>query len=154
MGATDDVIPIGVVARRARLRVSALRYYEEAGLIPAARRIGRRRVYDENVFSSLALIRLAQESGFTIAETRQLISGFDRSTPASARWQTMARGKIAELARRIEQAERMKGLLEGLVQCRCETLDQCVRSRSEALRRGRISEDALPATRGVRASRG
>jgi len=134
MDNTVEVIPIGVVARRAGLRVSALRYYEEAGLITPVRRIGRQRAYDETIFSSLALIGLAQEAGFTIAETRHLISGFDEKTPASARWRAMAQAKIADLTRRIEQAQRMKGFLEGLVQCQCETLDQCVRSRSEALR--------------------
>ncbi|HEY2850411.1 MAG TPA: MerR family transcriptional regulator [Gemmatimonadaceae bacterium] len=129
-----EVIPIGAVARRSGLRVSALRYYEEAGLIPPAKRIGRQRVYDESIFSSLALIRLAQEAGFTIAETHRLISGFDRKTPASARWRAMAHGKITDLTRRIEQARQMKRLLERLVQCECETLDQCVRSRAAALR--------------------
>ena len=125
---------IGVVARRTGLRVSALRYYESAGLIAPARRVGGRRVYDESIFSAVALVKLAQDAGFTVNETRRLISGFDRATPASVRWQTMARKKLTDVAGRIEQAERMKRLLEHLLQCPCETLEQCVRSRSEALR--------------------
>jgi MerR family transcriptional regulator, redox-sensitive transcriptional activator SoxR len=130
----NELLPIGVVARRAGLRVSALRYYESAGLIAPARRVGGRRVYDASVFSAIAVVKLAQDAGFTITETRMLISGFDRGVPASVRWQTMARRKIDDIARRIEQAERMKRLLERLSQCRCQTLDECVRSRSEALR--------------------
>jgi MerR family redox-sensitive transcriptional activator SoxR len=130
--------PIGAVAKRAGLRVSALRYYEQAGLIAPAPRVGGRRVYDDTVFSSIALVQLAQEAGFTVAETRTLVSGFTRGTPASARWQAMARRKLADVAQRIEQAERMKRLLERLLQCRCETLEQCVQSRSDALRTAAI----------------
>ena len=141
-------LPIGTVAKRAGLRVSALRYYEQAGLIAPAQRAGGRRVYDDSVFSAIALVQLAQEAGFTVAETRMLISGFERGTPASARWQAMARRKLADVARRIEHAERMKRLLERLLQCRCETLDQCVQSRSEALRTAAIT--ARPPANGAR----
>src|SRR4030095_8345307 len=54
---------------------------------------------------------------FTLAEVRTLVSGFDRATPASARWQTMARRKLADVEARIERAVRMKVMLEGLLQC-------------------------------------
>jgi MerR family redox-sensitive transcriptional activator SoxR len=131
---------IGAVAKRTGLRVSALRYYESAGLIAPARRVGGRRVYDDSVFSAVALVKLAQEAGFTVVETGRLIAGFDRATPASVRWQTMARRKLADVALRLEQAERMKRLLEHLLQCPCETLEQCVRARSEALRTAMLPE--------------
>jgi MerR family transcriptional regulator, redox-sensitive transcriptional activator SoxR len=85
-------------------------------------------------FESIALVRIAQDAGFTLAEVRTLVSGFDRATPASARWQTMARRKLADVEARIEQAERVKVMLEGLLQCRCETLEECVRRRNAALR--------------------
>lgn len=138
---SNPPLSIGAVAKRAGLRVSALRYYESVGLIAPARRVAGRRVYDETVFSSIALVQLAQDAGFTVAEMRKLLSGFDPSTPASARWQTMARRKLTDVERRIEQAERMKQLLEKLLQCRCESLEQCVRFRSEALRSVAILDD-------------
>lgn len=134
----EPTLSIGAIARRAGLRVSAIRYYESVGLIEATPRIHGRRVYDESVFSSIALVQLAQAAGLTLGETRTLMSGFDRGTPASARWQTMARRKLADVRRRIEQAERMKQLLERLLQCRCETLEQCVHARAAALRRANI----------------
>lgn len=127
-------LTIGAIARRVGLRVSAIRYYESVGLIVPARRAGGRRVYDESVFASIAIVQLAQDAGFTLTETRALVSGFDGPTPASARWQTMARRKLVDVEARIEKAQRMKALLERLLQCRCETLDQCVRTRTEALR--------------------
>jgi len=47
----------------------------------------------------------------------------------------MAALKLADVTQRIERAQRMKLLLERLVQCRCETLAECVRSKADALRR-------------------
>jgi MerR family redox-sensitive transcriptional activator SoxR len=95
------------------------------------RRANGRRVFDEAVFESLALIRLAQEAGFTVSEVRRLLSGFDRATPASARWRSLAERKLDEVNARIERAERMRELLERLLRCRCDTLGQCVRGRME-----------------------
>lgn len=135
---SEPTLSIGTVATRAGLRVSAIRYYESVGLIAPARRVSGRRVYDDSVFSSIALVQLAQAVGFTLAEVRTLVSGFDRATPASARWQAMTRRKLADIAVRIEQAERMKHMLERLSQCRCQTLDQCVHTRAAALRAARV----------------
>jgi len=93
-----------------RRRVAALRYYESRGLIAPMRRVSGRRVYDDDVFESIALIQLAQDAGFTLAETRALIAGFDRGTPASSRWQAMARRKLTHMERRIEEAQRLNGI--------------------------------------------
>jgi MerR family transcriptional regulator, redox-sensitive transcriptional activator SoxR len=132
-GGRDGELTIGDVARRAGLRTSALRYYEDVGLVQPIRRAHGRRVYDASVFESLALIRLAQDAGFTVAEVRRLLSGFDRATPASVRWQSLAQRKLDEINARIERAERMRALLERLLRCRCDTLGQCVRGRVAAL---------------------
>jgi MerR family transcriptional regulator, redox-sensitive transcriptional activator SoxR len=125
----DDGFSIGEVARRTGVRPSAIRYYEEAGLIRAPRRRGGKRRYEASVFESMAIVQLAQDAGFTIREISTLIQGFERATPASARWQTLARRKLDDVTARIESAERMRELLERLLRCRCETLGECVRPR-------------------------
>jgi MerR family redox-sensitive transcriptional activator SoxR len=129
------LLSIGAIARRTRLAPSAIRYYEAAGLIPPPSRVGGKRAYDSTVFEAIALIKLAQDAGFTLADVRALLAGFDDRTPASARWRVMATKKLADVTQRIERAQRMKLLLERLVQCRCETLAECVRSKADALRR-------------------
>jgi MerR family redox-sensitive transcriptional activator SoxR len=131
----DAGISIGEVGRRTGLQASALRYYERAGLIHALRRNAGHRVYDPSVLESLALIRLAQDAGFTIREVKALLNGFDHATPASARWQSLAQRKLEEITARIERAERMRDLLERLLHCECETLGQCVRRRVARLAR-------------------
>jgi DNA-binding transcriptional MerR regulator len=116
---------IGEVARRAGVAASTLRYYEAEGLLPRAPRSGGHRVYPESILQRLALIALAKEAGFTVAEIRRLLSGFSRRTPPGQRWRKLAESKAAELDRRIEEARRMKAVLQAVGRCECPTLDDC-----------------------------
>lgn len=121
-------LTIGEAAKRAGVAPSALRFYEAEGLLSPVARRGGRRVYSERVLDELALIDLAKNAGFTVAEIRQLLRGFSRRTPPSARWQSMTRAKMAELEERIAEARRMQRVLERVMACRCPTLDDCSRT--------------------------
>ena len=69
---------------------------------------------------------MAQRAGFTISEIRTLFNGFTPETPASARWEALARQKITEVDALILRAQAMKQVLEEeLLRCRCLTLDEC-----------------------------
>ena len=71
----DGQLSIGALAQRTGFNVSALRYYEEVGLIPPAmRRPSGHRVYDEKVQEVLTLIRQCRDFGFSIEETRALVA--------------------------------------------------------------------------------
>jgi MerR family transcriptional regulator, redox-sensitive transcriptional activator SoxR len=129
----ETMFGIGEVAARAGVAASAVRYYERAGLLRAPKRVSGRRTYDETVFETLALIELAQSAGFTVAETKVLLHGFEGTTPASRRWRSLARTKLGEITQRIERAERMRDVLERLLRCQCDSLGQCVRSRKAAM---------------------
>ena len=120
-----DEMNISEVARIAGIKPSALRYYESIGLIPTPRRINRRRYYDSAVLQRLALVQLAQQAGFTIAEIQTLFRGFAPDTPPAARWQTLARQKMIELDALIERTQRMKHVLETGLQCGCLRLEDC-----------------------------
>src|SRR5437016_3442598 len=67
---------IGELARRAGVHASALRYYDTIGLIVPEERVGGRRVYSEAALQRLAVIVMAKELGFTLAEIRELFGGF------------------------------------------------------------------------------
>jgi DNA-binding transcriptional MerR regulator len=85
---TDGQLSIGALAQRTGFNVSALRYYEEVGLIPPAmRRPSGHRVYDKKVQEVLTLIRQCRDFGFSIEETRALValSTSDESDCAEAR---------------------------------------------------------------------
>jgi MerR family redox-sensitive transcriptional activator SoxR len=121
-----DTLTIGEVSRRAGLRPSALRYYEQLGLLDAPTRAGRFRRYDTGVFARLGVIRLAQQAGFTMAEIAALLHGFAPDTPPAARWRAFAERKLVEVDAQIRRAETMRRLLEESLRCGCLTLEDCV----------------------------
>ncbi|MGE5230522.1 MAG: MerR family transcriptional regulator [Deltaproteobacteria bacterium] len=125
--ADESSLTIGEVARRAGVRPSTLRYYETVGLLEPPHRRGGRRTYDGEVLDVLRLVRLARNAGFTLAEVRRLLHGFDRDTPASERWRRLAERKLHEVEALIERAHRMQALLGKLVACECRSLAECVR---------------------------
>ncbi len=119
-------LTISQAARQVGLRASAIRYYEEVGILAPAPRAGGQRRYDSAVVHRLAVVRRAQEVGFTLAEIRELFCGFPRSMPVSARWKAMANRKLVELEAKIDQMRSMQELLQNLQnRCACHTVEQC-----------------------------
>ncbi len=118
-------LSIGEVAKRTGIRTSALRYYEEAGVLPVPARVSGRRCYDIAVIRRIEVLRFAQQAGFTLDEIKTLFHGFGAETPLSARWQTLARAKLQELdvlARRIRQMRRALGRS---LKCNCVRIEDC-----------------------------
>ena len=123
-----EELTIGEVAKRAGIRASAIRYYESVEVLPVPQRVNGRRRYDSRVLERLAVIQIAQQAGFTVAEMRTLFNGFTPETPASARWEALAQQKLVEVDALIQRAQAMKRVLEEeLLQCRCLTLEECAR---------------------------
>ena len=120
---------IGEVARRAGVRPSTLRYYESIGLLPTPERENGRRRYDSEVLREvldrLAVVRVAQQAGFTISEIRMLLNGFSEDTPPSERWRVLAREKLPEVEALVKRALGMKNLLERGLRCECLRLEDC-----------------------------
>ncbi len=124
-----EVMSIGEVARKAGVRTSALRYYERIGLLPRAGRENGRRRYDgealREALDRLAVVRVAQQAGFTISEIRTLLDGFSEDTPPSERWRVLAQDKLPEVEALVERALSMKDLLERGLRCECLSLEEC-----------------------------
>ena len=124
-----EELTIGEVARKAGIRTSALRYYESVGLLPEPRRVyGGHRRYDASIFELLAILRMAQQADFTIAEMHLLVAGFPSETPASERWQFLVQKKLQEVEATIAHAQQTKHRLEQLSHCTCRRLEDCVMS--------------------------
>jgi MerR family redox-sensitive transcriptional activator SoxR len=121
-------LEIGEVARRAGLRPSAVRYYEERGLIEPEGRSGGRRVYGQEAVERLALITFAKDAGFSLDEIRTLLSGFPIDTPAGVRWSQLAAAKLAELDVMAERIDTMRAALQRISRCACHDLDQCAQA--------------------------
>ena len=122
----EATLTIGEVARRAGVRTSTLRYYESVGLLPPPQRIHGHRRYDPSVYSLLAILRMAQHAGFSLADMEILLHGFSQETPASERWQLLAQKKLQEVEAVIAHAQQTKQVLELLMSCECVSLEDCV----------------------------
>src|SRR5258708_39924932 len=101
-------LEIGEVARRSGLRPSAVRYYEERGLIEPEGRSGGRRVYSEEAGERLALITFAKNAGFTLDDIRTVLTRFPAETTAGVRWSQPATVKLAELHPMAERIRPMR----------------------------------------------
>jgi MerR family redox-sensitive transcriptional activator SoxR len=121
----DGMLGIGEVARRVGVRASAVRYYEERGLIAPEGRRGGKRVYGQQAVERMALIGFAKELGFSLDEIRVLLDGFPRDTPAGARWSELAANKLAELEAMSRRIETMRAALQHISRCGCGDLDRC-----------------------------
>ena len=129
---------IGQVARRSGLTISAIRYYEEKGVLPKPVRVKGRRHYDPSILEKLAVIERAKACGFSLAEARQLFFGFRENTPPSERWHTLSRKKLAELDELERKIAATRHLLER--NCHCQDLAECGRR----IRSGKTSDAKRP----------
>ena len=147
-------LSIGAAAARAGVATSALRYWEDLGLLRPARR-GGRRVYDDRALDRLSLVLLAQRAGFTLAEIRQLLAGFPpahggsrRQGPrasAGERWRALVDRKQAEVTAKIGELRRMLDVLSLLERCECPDLDACgAAARRKTARRAGASAAPTP----------
>lgn len=116
---------IGTVARLAGTATSAIRYYEEIGLLPPPVRVNGRRRYDASAVQRLCVIERAQQAGFALGEIRELFFGFTVGTHPNARWEVLARRKLTELDAQLQRIAAMQELLREGLRCGCLSVDQC-----------------------------
>ena len=129
-------LTISQVAQQIGIQPSAIRYYEQIGLLPPAQRLSGQRRYDSTVLYRLAIIQRARQLGFRLTEIRRLFFGFRDVTQASERWKAMSRRKLAELDDLIDGIKEVRTVLKRLMtKCRCETLDQCGRGMFQSMNR-------------------
>jgi len=119
-------LTISEVARQVGLQPSAIRYYEQIGVLPPAQRASGQRRYDATVLHRLAVVQKARQIGFTLDEIRQLFFGFRDRASASQRWRKLSQRKLAELEVLSNEIKTMQELLRRLARnCHCRTLDEC-----------------------------
>jgi MerR family transcriptional regulator, redox-sensitive transcriptional activator SoxR len=118
-------LSIGELADKARVRASALRYWEQRGLLPGAHREGRRRMWPATAVSRVALIKMAQRAGFTLAEITQLVTS-DTTPSATRQWRDMAARMLPELDRHIAQTQALRQAVADCLECGCMNFDRCL----------------------------
>ena len=120
------MLTIGEVAQRSGMAPSALRYYEDAGLITSERTSGNQRRYPRAVLRRLAFIRTAQRVGLSLEQIRDALAGLpDGRVPTKTDWAKLSRGWRTELDARIDALQRLRDRLTGCIGCGCLSLQTC-----------------------------
>jgi MerR family redox-sensitive transcriptional activator SoxR len=120
-----DDLAISDVARVFGLRTSAIRYYEQIGILPPPTRKNGQRRYEKDALFRLAVVQRAREFGFTLDEIRELFFGFRPATRPPKRWHELSERKIVELRNRMKRLKLMETLLKQMQACRCNALEDC-----------------------------
>jgi MerR family redox-sensitive transcriptional activator SoxR len=126
MARIETTLSIGEVAKRTGSAVSAIRYYEDEGLIRAERNSAGQRRFLRSEIRRVSFILIAQELGFSLNEIRiQLDRLPDKRTPTKRDWGKMSTHFRGVLDQRITQLEELRDKLDGCIGCGCLSLDAC-----------------------------
>ena len=122
----SDRLTIGEVSRRSGVASSALRFYEERGLIGSERAGSGHRRYSRLVLRRIAFIVFAQRVGLTLEEIGAELSQLppDRA-PRRRDWSRLSRRWTERIDERIAELERLKAGLTECIGCGCLSLDRC-----------------------------
>jgi DNA-binding transcriptional MerR regulator len=116
-----EFLTIGELARRTGITTSALRYYDELGLVRPSGRVSGHRRYGVDAIATVGAIRFLQEVGFTLAETKLMASR--KRSPAA--WRALAVRKSEELRHRIAREEAARQAIEHAIVCPKEDILDC-----------------------------
>ena len=128
----SELLTIGEVARRSGVAASALRFYEERGLIASERAGSGHRRYPRPVLRRIAFVVFAQRVGLTLeeigAELARLPAG---RTPSRQDWSRLTRAWSSRIEARIAELERLRAGLTECIGCGCLSLDRCALANPE-----------------------
>jgi MerR family redox-sensitive transcriptional activator SoxR len=122
-----ELLTIGQVADRSGVPHTALRFYEESGLITSERTTGNQRRYPRAVLRRLAFIRTAQRVGLTLEQIRDALGDLpDGRPPNKTDWARLSKSWRTELDARIDALQRLRDRLTNCIGCGCLSLRSCV----------------------------
>jgi len=126
LSAAKKGILIGTVAARTGVAVSAIRFYEEAGLVAAGRNKGGQRVFEAADIRRISFIIISQKLGFTLKEIKaQLDLLPDKRTPTLKDWEKISQSFSLDIDARIAALKRLRDKLTGCMGCGCLSLQKC-----------------------------
>jgi MerR family redox-sensitive transcriptional activator SoxR len=122
----ETVLTIAEVARRSGVRASALRFYEERGLIASERRRSGHRRYPRSVLRRIAFIVFAQRVGLSLDEiAAELAKLPPNRAPTGQDWSRLSRDWRLRIDERIAELQRLKLGLTECIGCGCLSLQRC-----------------------------
>jgi len=121
-----ESLTIGEVAGRSGVATSALRFYEERGLIRSERTSAGHRRYPRSVIRRVAFVVFAQRVGLTLDEVAgELAKLPENRVPRRSDWAKLSSSWTARIDERIAELERLRAGLDQCIGCGCLSLDRC-----------------------------
>jgi MerR family redox-sensitive transcriptional activator SoxR len=122
----QSLLSIGELAQRAGVAASALRFYEEQGLIHGSRSSGGHRQYPRDMLRRVAFIRAGQRVGLSLEELRAALAALPEGrTPTKSDWERLAQDWRTLLDERLDQLHRLRDQLGSCIGCGCLSLKRC-----------------------------
>lgn len=122
----EPELTIGALSERAGVAASALRFYEEEGLIHATRTAGGQRRYTRDTLRRVSFIRVAQQVGLRLDEIRVALESLpEHRTPTAKDWERLSTSWRPRLEAQIALLERLRDRLGGCIGCGCLSLRFC-----------------------------
>ena len=122
----EEWLSIGDVATRTGVAPSALRFYEQEGLVRSDRTDGGQRRFHRESLRRIAFIRIAQRVGLTLDEVRDALSSLPEGrTPTKADWAKLSRSWRPQLDEQIAVLVRLRDELTSCIGCGCLSLRTC-----------------------------
>ncbi len=122
----SEWLTIGQVAERSGVATSALRFYEERGLITSERNSSGHRIYPRPVIRRIAFIVFAQKIGLSLDEIRAELDKLpEHRAPTRKDWAKLSASWAQRIDERIAELERLKDGLTECIGCGCLSLDRC-----------------------------
>jgi MerR family redox-sensitive transcriptional activator SoxR len=126
LGSVKEVLTIAEVAKRSGVATSALRFYEERGLIRAERTDAGHRRYPRAVIRRVAFIVFAQKVGLSLDEIGVELAKLPQNrVPERSDWAKLSRTWTTRIDERIAELQRLRAGLTECIGCGCLTLDRC-----------------------------
>ncbi|MCL6250629.1 redox-sensitive transcriptional activator SoxR [Altererythrobacter sp. KTW20L] len=119
-------ITIGQLSARTGVAVSAIRFYEEKGLIHSVRTSGNQRRFLRGDIRRVSFILIAQRLGLALGEIEQQLASLpDGRNPTQADWQRISRNMREQIDKRIGLLTRARNQLDQCIGCGCLSLEKC-----------------------------
>jgi MerR family redox-sensitive transcriptional activator SoxR len=120
------LLSIGDLARRTGLTVSAIRFYEQRGLVTAIRTTGNQRRFARSDIRRLSFALIAQQLGLSLGQIETELATLPAGrTPTREDWQAVSRRIRGVLDQKIALLSQTRDKLDGCIGCGCLSLDRC-----------------------------
>lgn len=122
----EESLSVGELAARSGVTVSAIHFYEAKGLISSARNSGNQRRFARSELRRVAVIKVAQRAGISLAEIRDALATLPTGRTVTANdWKRLSRRWKSELDERIYRLTALRDQLGDCIGCGCLSLKTC-----------------------------